>query len=107
MVLIINIYCIILSYTGKQIFYLIKNFSMFNIGNLNNSDNSETQLSGREKQVIKLVTVGLANKEIACKLDISKHTVDTHCKNIYRKLGVKNRYDASEIAAEIGIVKLP
>lgn len=80
---------------------------MFDVDYSNNRNHSEAPLSGREKQIIKLVTVGLANKEIAFKLNISKLTVDTHCKNIYRKLGVKNRYDASEIASEIGIVKLP
>ncbi|MCL6265078.1 response regulator transcription factor [Flagellimonas myxillae] len=39
----------------------------------------------REKEIIKQLALGLNSYEIADKLFISKHTVDTHKKNIYRK----------------------
>ena len=53
-----------------------------------NSDNGE--LTVREKEVIKLISLGLANKEIAEKLFISIHTVISHRKNITEKLGIKS-----------------
>jgi DNA-binding NarL/FixJ family response regulator len=47
-------------------------------------------LTKREKEILVLVTEGLTNSEIAKKLFISIDTVDTHRKNLYNKLGVKN-----------------
>lgn len=52
------------------------------------TDNQE-ELSVREIEVLKLVAVGLTNKQIADQLFISMHTVITHRKNINRKLGIK------------------
>ena len=46
-------------------------------------------ISDREKEVLRLVAVGLTNKEIGDKLFISAHTVITHRKNISAKLGIK------------------
>ncbi len=46
-------------------------------------------ISDREKEVLRLVAVGLTNKEIGDKLFISSHTVITHRKNISAKLGIK------------------
>ncbi|MGQ7870895.1 response regulator transcription factor [Sunxiuqinia sp. sy24] len=48
------------------------------------------ELTIREKDVIKLIALGLANKEIADKLFISIHTVISHRKNITEKLGIKS-----------------
>ena len=47
-------------------------------------------LSGREIEVLVLITKGLINKEIADKLNISLTTVITHRKNITEKLGIKS-----------------
>jgi len=47
-------------------------------------------LSEREIEIIKLIADGLTNKEIADKLCLSTHTVNTHRKNIMNKLGIKN-----------------
>ncbi len=47
-------------------------------------------LSEREIEVITLIAEGLTNVEISEKLFLSKHTVNTHRKNIMAKLGVKN-----------------
>lgn len=49
-----------------------------------------TELSEREKDVLSLVALGHANKEIAEKLFISIHTVITHRKHITEKLGIKS-----------------
>ena len=45
----------------------------------------------REQQVLRLVTNGLSNREIAAQLSFAESTVKTHLKNIYRKLGVNSR----------------
>lgn len=50
---------------------------------------NHTELSQREITVLKLISRGLTNKEIADKMYISPHTVITHRKNITRKLGIK------------------
>lgn len=47
-------------------------------------------LSAREIEVITLIAEGMTNVEISEKLFLSKHTVNTHRKNIMNKLGVKN-----------------
>jgi DNA-binding NarL/FixJ family response regulator len=52
-------------------------------------------LTTREKQIIAEVSKGLYDKEIAQKIFISTETVKKHVKNIYKKLGVRNRVEAS------------
>ncbi|MBK8610119.1 MAG: response regulator transcription factor [Chitinophagaceae bacterium] len=47
-------------------------------------------LSKREKEILKLIAEGFTNSEISKKLFISIDTVDTHRKNLYTKLNVKN-----------------
>jgi DNA-binding NarL/FixJ family response regulator len=47
-------------------------------------------ISEREMEVIKLIAEGYTNNEIADKLFLSPHTVNTHRKNIMQKLGVNN-----------------
>jgi len=51
---------------------------------------SQDILSERETDVLKLLAKGLANKEIADKLNISTNTVITHRKNISQKTGIKS-----------------
>ena len=50
-------------------------------------------LSIRELQVIKLGAQGLANKEIADRLDLSVRTIQTHWRNIFVKIGVSSRLE--------------
>ncbi len=52
-------------------------------------------LTLREKEIIAEVSKGLFDKEIANKICISPETVKKHVKNIYKKLGVRNRVEAS------------
>ena len=49
----------------------------------------DTDISG-EVEIIKYIAEGLSNKQIADKLNLSTHTVNTHRKNIMSKLGVNN-----------------
>lgn len=47
-------------------------------------------LSARELEIIKLITKEYSNQDIATHLDISKRTVETHRKNIFKKTKVKS-----------------
>ena len=51
-------------------------------------DHKNYQLTEREIEILKLLTEGLSKKQIADKLFISYHTVDSHIRNIYDKLEV-------------------
>jgi DNA-binding CsgD family transcriptional regulator len=53
------------------------------------SESEESELSEREKDILREIALGKTNKEIADILFISAHTVITHRKNITRKLGIK------------------
>lgn len=52
-------------------------------------------LSKREIAILELLAIGAQNKKIAEKLCITENTVEFHLKNIYVKLGVKNRIGAT------------
>jgi two-component system nitrate/nitrite response regulator NarP len=52
-------------------------------------------LTRREKEVIAELSKGLYYKEIAGKIFISQETVKKHIRNIYRKMGVRNRVEAT------------
>ena len=61
-------------------------------------------LSEREIEVLQLVAAGLTNQEIAGRLFLSQHTVKVHARNIYGKLGVKNRTQAAARGKALGIL---
>ena len=59
-------------------------------------------LTGREAEILGLLTQGHTNLEIAAKLVVSVHTVERHLQNAYRKVGVRNRADAAAYMARDG-----
>jgi LuxR family maltose regulon positive regulatory protein len=61
-------------------------------------------LTERELEVLRLLAVGLPNKEIAGTLVIAVGTVKQHLKHIYGKLGVHNRTEAAVRGRELGLV---
>lgn len=61
-------------------------------------------LTDREQEVLRLVVRGMTKKEIAGELDLSRHTVDSHLRNIYQKLHVNNRAGAVAAALREGLV---
>ncbi len=63
-----------------------------------------TQLSPREIEVLGLVAVGLASRDIADRLSISVATVNNHRQHILEKTGAKNSAEAVRYAAELGIL---
>ena len=65
---------------------------------------SPEKLTERETDVLRLLALGKANKEIAAELYISETTVKTHVSNILMKLGVPSRTQAALYAVRIGLV---
>ncbi len=61
-------------------------------------------LSGREMEVLKLVSGAMSNREIAEILVISEGTVKNHLSNILAKLSARDRLQAVEIARRIGLL---
>ncbi|MFD1343961.1 response regulator [Litorisediminicola beolgyonensis] len=61
------------------------------------------KLSQREYEVLRGLSEGKSNKEIARDLDIREPTVKLHVKTLYRKIGVQNRTQAALIAREEGV----
>jgi len=64
--------------------------------NLNN-------LTGREKQILKLIASGLSNKMIAKKLDIAEGTVKVHVKRVLKKLQLRSRVEAAVWGIQQGL----
>ncbi len=58
----------------------------------------------REMEVLRLVTLGRRNKEIAAELDISENTVKYHLRNILEKLHAESRTEAATMALRGGLV---
>lgn len=67
---------------------------------------SSLSLTRREKEVLQLIAEGKGNKEISGLLCISTETVKSHVKNIFKKLGVKNRVEATTQARKRRLVTL-
>ena len=67
-------------------------------------DVAPTTLSNRETEVLRLIALGKANKEIAAELMIGEKTVKTHVSSILNKLGVQSRTQAALYAAQNNIV---
>jgi DNA-binding NarL/FixJ family response regulator len=59
-------------------------------------------LTSREKEILNELISGQSLKEVAIELDISMHTVQSHTKNIYRKLQVNNRIQLLKRASDLG-----
>lgn len=56
------------------------------------------ELSSREIEVLKLISFGYSNKEIATRLDLSVKTIEAHKANAMRKLGINGRIDIVKYA---------
>jgi DNA-binding NarL/FixJ family response regulator len=61
-------------------------------------------LSDRENEIIKFIAEGFTNPQIAEKIHLSAHTINTHRKNIMNKLGVKNTAGIVLYAVKINLV---
>ncbi len=73
---------------------------------LNTSADTEMMLSQRENEILLLLSEGYSSKEIADKLFISEFTVQTHRKNMLRKMGFRNFYQMLCWAIKQGLIVL-
>lgn len=55
---------------------------------------SKKLLTNREREILYLTMSGFIAKEIAAKLNISKRTVDSHMRSIFKKLEARNKIEA-------------
>jgi DNA-binding NarL/FixJ family response regulator len=62
------------------------------------------QLTRRELEVLRHVSIGRTNREIAQELFISQRTVDMHVRNLLSKLDCRSRVEASHRAGELGLL---
>ncbi|MGC7101753.1 DNA-binding response regulator [Amycolatopsis lurida] len=67
-------------------------------------ERSRAELTGRQLKILELISFGFTNNEIAETLTISRETVRTHVKNIFRVLEVKNRAHAVTVAYTRGVL---
>ena len=65
---------------------------------------SQLGLTRREQQLVKMISQGPSNKEIANQLNLSEQTVKNHIHRILRKLGASDRLSAVEVCRVEGIV---
>lgn len=63
------------------------------------------ELTEREKQILKLIAEGLKNRDISHMLSISESTVENHIHNIYEKLNISNRAQATAYAFQCDLIK--
>jgi DNA-binding NarL/FixJ family response regulator len=63
-------------------------------------------LTGREREVLSLLSEGLTNKAIAARLGVSEHTAKFHVNAILAKLGAENRSEAIVLALRAGWISL-
>lgn len=88
----------ILSMLKGELWFSRKAATKLILTSKNRTKISEAALAGlttREKEILLTIASGLGNNEIADKFCISGHTVKNHLYNIYRKINVKNRFQAT------------
>ena len=82
----------------QQIHHLLSN------KNLIREPKEHPVLTSTEKEILKAIALGKTTKEIASERFSSIHTITTHRKNIFRKLGVNNVHEATKYAMRAGII---
>lgn len=72
----------------------------------NEDEEKIDSLTRREMEVLKLLAIGMYNKEVAEKLEISERTVKNHVSNIFKKLEVTDRTQAAVFAIRNNLIKV-
>jgi DNA-binding NarL/FixJ family response regulator len=66
------------------------------------SGSRRAALSASQVAILRLISRGHSNREIAAEVHLSENTVKTHIQEIFRKLGVRNRVEAAILAGKSG-----
>jgi DNA-binding NarL/FixJ family response regulator len=74
------------------------------IGTTDASHGARARLTRRELEILRLVAEGRPNREVAKLLWVTDQTIKFHLANTYKKLGVRNRFEASHWAISRGLV---
>jgi DNA-binding NarL/FixJ family response regulator len=69
-------------------------------------DSSKSVLSKREKQLLRLIAMGLRNKEIASELKLSPNSIETYRARLMKKVGYRNTAELVRFAIREGIAPL-
>jgi DNA-binding NarL/FixJ family response regulator len=89
---------------NKKSFYAEEVLELL-VNERSNSLSSETPvLTASEVEIVKKIAAGLTTKEIADQKNISTHTVMTHRKNIFRKIGINNSSELLMFAVRTGMI---
>jgi DNA-binding CsgD family transcriptional regulator len=67
--------------------------------------NERDLLTKREREVVRLLSQGLTNQEIAASLVVSERTINSHLVRIFKKLGVNSRTAAATYAVRHGLIE--
>ncbi len=86
--------------------WLLNQFEQVTTSDVDSSKSTFRPLSTRETEILKLITRGQSNKEIAQLLGISRQTVKNHMTSILRKLAVNDRTQAAVYALRHGWIRL-
>ena len=94
--LLYTIYSILILHYTYKLFLTLDSFNK-DSDPTNSSVFQKFSISGREKEIVLLVIKGYSNKKISEALFISLSTVKSHIYKIYKKMGVKTRFELMQI----------
>ncbi|MCW5517314.1 response regulator transcription factor [Muriicola sp. Z0-33] len=85
---------------AKGNFYFSDKFkNIYQSWSSNSPSNSQIKLTRRERQILELLVLGKTSQQMANALNLSKFTIDTHRKNIHKKLGTKSNFALVRMAS--------
>lgn len=90
--------------SGRDFFPEESNRSYRGFFRTSHKNSKKTIITHREKEILSLMALGLSNKEIARHFDLAEATVKRHVSNTFKKLGAKNRVEATQIANKKGLL---
>ncbi|MGX8910261.1 helix-turn-helix transcriptional regulator [Streptomyces netropsis] len=65
---------------------------------------ANAQLTARQTQVLRAVATGMSHRDIANKLFLTEHTVRSHTRRLYKRLGISGRVQAVVMAHALGLL---